>query len=67
MGLVFIENDLFWVYDKNTGFWKIEVVAVMGCPMEFDMYVYIHIGSGIYLRSIVSYGVGWFTLSGAII
>jgi hypothetical protein len=25
MGLVFIENGLFWVYDKNTGFWKIEV------------------------------------------
>ena len=34
---------------------------------KFDMYVYIHIGWGIYLRSIVSYEVGWFTLSGAII
>lgn len=41
MGLVFIENDLFWVYDKKTGFGRLKWAAVVGCPMGFDMYVYI--------------------------
>ena len=58
MGLVFIENDLFWVLDKNRGFGKMEVAAVMGCPMKSDMYVYIHIASGIYLQTYVGYAVG---------
>lgn len=53
MGLVFIENDLFWVYDKKTGFGRLKWAAVVGCPMGFDMYVYIHIASGIYLQTYV--------------
>ena len=35
-----------------------EVAAVMGCPMKSDMYVYIHIASGIYLQTYVGYSIG---------
>jgi len=37
---------------------KLKSAAVVGCPMGFDMYVYIHIGSGIYLQTYVGYSVG---------
>lgn len=56
-----------WFLSKITyfGFWtKIEVLgkwkwaAVMGCPMKSDMYVYIHIASGIYLQTYVGYSIG---------
>lgn len=38
---------------------KLILAVVTGCPVEVDMYVYIHIASGIYLQTYVGYAVGW--------
>ncbi len=70
----FFENSILilagrwgWFLSKVTcfGLWtKIEVLgkwklaAVLGCLVKFDMYVYIHIASGIYLQTYVGYSVG---------
>lgn len=43
----------FGFMTKIQVFGRLKWAAVVGCPMGFDMYVYIHIASGIYLQTYV--------------